>query len=137
MFNRKGSDEGKAKHAGENGHSKDCKHVLPLFTQYKNLPPDGKVLTEEEELCNPKERTCAAPMYVWERKCHACSGTGYVRASSRSRRGRSACGVCPTCIGLGYVRCTSSRIVPELNNGSGPHFSIMRPKDDEDEYESD
>ncbi len=36
----------------------------------------------------------------------------------------------------GFVRCTSSRIVPELNNGSGPHFTMMRPKDDE-EYDSE
>jgi len=31
------------------------------------------------------------------------------------------------------VRCTSSRVVPELNNGSGPHFTIARPKDEYDD----
>ena len=50
-----------------------------------------------------KGRVCRVqvPMYVWERKCFACSGTGFVRSSSRSRRGRGTTGVCPTCIGLG------------------------------------
>ena len=36
----------------------------------------------------------------------------------------------------GFVRCTSSRVVPELNNGSGPHFTMMRPRDEED-YDSE
>lgn len=100
--------------------------VVSLYWPYKNLPPDGKTRLENEEQCNPEERSCQTPMHVFERACKACTGTGSISSNTRGRR-RIASYTCTICHGLGYVRHTSSRFMPpDLNNGSGD-FTIGRP----------
>ena len=77
-------------------------HLLPpgLGNQASTL----QLCTLAQSRAKGMVRRVQVPMYVWERKCFACSGTGFVRSSSRSRRGRGTTGVCPTCIGLGAPR---------------------------------
>eukprot|EP00884_Botryococcus_braunii_P022633 jgi/Botrbrau1/9053/Bobra.0376s0027.1 len=83
---------------------------LSMFKPFgRNLPPDGKTQTEEEETCDPYERSCQTPMYVWESQCEMCNGLGQVRSrSTRSGRGRGnrqlysgTYYTCLSCNGLG------------------------------------
>ncbi|KAK9902175.1 hypothetical protein WJX75_006913 [Coccomyxa subellipsoidea] len=112
-----------------NGSHKDEGLPASLFAPYKDLPGDGRTLTEREETCDPMERNCQVPMHVWESKCRACHGSGTV--TSYGRRGKRSSGSCPSCTGMGYVRRTSSRLIPDLN-GDGKHMTIGRQLSDED-----
>ncbi len=80
-------------------------------------------------------RAACAPRRTWlhvvplfeESAAHTAPDTLHCFAVGLRSQFRCVCGT------AGYVRCTSSRVVPELNNGSGPHFTIARPKDEYDD----
>ena len=78
-----------------------------LYLPYKGLPPAGLMLPRSEEQCDRELRNCRSLVYVFEAKCEACSGTGFVRGSSH-RRGRSRLNMCLQCNGLGCVRVTTT-----------------------------
>lgn len=87
---------------------------LSLFSPFGKLPPDGKLLTEEEETCDPYHSNCKTAMAVWESKCRPCSGTGSTVSSSGRRRTLHTCLMCH---GIGYVRRSSASMTPEMGNG--------------------
>ncbi len=62
---------------------------------------------------------------VWERTCAACNGSGF----SRSRWGgrtKAKTSVCLLCSGLGAVRCASTRLEPDLRDGTGDVSGLGR-----------
>eukprot|EP01025_Chloroclados_australasicus_P021611 TRINITY_DN2269_c0_g1_i1.p2 TRINITY_DN2269_c0_g1~~TRINITY_DN2269_c0_g1_i1.p2 ORF type:complete len:216 (+),score=5.28 TRINITY_DN2269_c0_g1_i1:148-795(+) len=87
---------------------------LSMYSRFEQLPPDGKLQTEQEETCDPFTQRCQTPTFVYESKCRACTGTGMI-ASGSSRRGRHTLYTCMHCHGLGYVRRTTTRFIPPLN----------------------
>lgn len=86
-----------------------------LYVPFERLPPEGRTVNLADETCDPEERRCKTPIYVWERKCKACYGTGMV--SSRSRRGNRSSYPCLSCHGIGYVRRASSTVIPDPEEG--------------------
>lgn len=106
---------------------------LSLFIPYTNLPPDGQVIPEKEEMCDPMYAACKTPTYVFETACPACSGTGMVRHKPNGRRGHL--GTCILCTGLGYVRKTTSRFTPSMDEQTinrprvEPHFKPTGSQD--------
>lgn len=96
---------------------------LSLYTPYRDLPPDGKTLTEREETCNPQEAECKTPAHVYEAECAMCNGTGVVMSKIKGKKRPCTCMLCH---GLGYVRRTTSRFIPSVNC-VGPNLTINRP----------
>lgn len=88
------------------------------------LPEDGEILTEEEMKCDPEERNCQTPMFVYEERCPSCMGTGDSEANGRQRR----LGACPMCGGIGYLRHVTSRHQPSVNGSLSGPTSLFRPK---------
>jgi len=86
-----------------------------LYVPFEKLPPEGRAIDIADETCNPEERRCRTAIYVWERKCKACYGTGIVTSSSR--RGNRTSYACLSCHGLGYVRRASTTEIPDLESG--------------------
>eukprot|EP00210_Caulerpa_lentillifera_P003292 g3143.t1 len=91
----------------------------------KNLPPDGRFLTEREEKTDPTAQRNKTPTYVYETVCPICKGSGMVESKSKGKR---RIYTCLSCHGLGYVRRVTARFVPKVNaNGLGPHLTL-RPE---------
>jgi hypothetical protein len=108
--------------------NKDDGVPLSLYYPFAKLPPDGKTRTDDDENCDPMERSCQTAMYTWETKCKACQGSGNVTRKSRGRsRSAASSYTCVVCHGIGYVRQTSSRLQPpDVNNGTGD-MTLGRP----------
>lgn len=115
-------------------HRRDDAMPLSLYSPYRNLPTEGRTQSEGDESCNPMERSCQTPIYVWESDCKMCYGSGTITSYSGRRRGnRRASSTCPACHGLGCVRKTSSRIMPDVNGGNGQYTAGRPPSKQADD----
>eukprot|EP00210_Caulerpa_lentillifera_P005895 g5637.t1 len=98
---------------------------VSLYAPIKDLPPDGRVITEKEEKCDPLIQRCKTPTYVYETPCPMCKATGMIESKFKGKR---LMHTCLACHGLGYVRRVTTRFVPEVSeDGQGPNWTL-RPE---------